>query len=63
MKTAELKNFGKSDEIRGFPKGRIELVRLGGATVARAVFGRGWRRMESVQPLAQTKSCEAPNLQ
>ena len=27
-KMAEFKNFGKPDEIREFPKGRLELVRL-----------------------------------
>src|SRR3954471_11569969 len=63
MKTAELKNFEKPDEIREFLKGRLELITIGGATVARAVFEPGWRWMESVQPIAKTKSCEAPHLQ
>jgi hypothetical protein len=63
MKTAELKSFGKPDEIRDFPKGRLELVKIGGATVARAVFEPGWRWADSVQPIAKTKSCEAPHFQ
>ena len=36
---------------------------VGGATVGRAVFEPGWRWAESVQPIAKTKSCEAPHFQ
>jgi quercetin dioxygenase-like cupin family protein len=63
MAKAELKSFGKPDEVRQFPKGRLELVKIGGATVGRAVFEPGWRWATSVQPLAHTKSCEAPHFQ
>ncbi len=34
----ELKSFGSADEVREFPKGRVELIKVGGATVGRAVF-------------------------
>ena len=54
---AELKHFGKPDEVRTFPKGRVELVKIGGATIGRAIFEPGWRWSTSVQPLAKTKSC------
>ena len=63
MSQAELKNFGKPDEVREFPNGRVELVNIGGAMVGRAVFEPGWRWATSVQPLAKTKSCEAPHFQ
>ena len=63
MKKAELKSFGKPDEVREFPKGRVELVKVGGATVGRAVFEPGWRWSTSVQSIAKTKSCEAPHFQ
>jgi hypothetical protein len=63
MKKAEVKNFGKPDEVREFPKGKLELIKVGGATVGRAVFQPGWRWAHSVQPLAKTKSCEAPHFQ
>jgi hypothetical protein len=59
----EVKNFGTPDEVREFPKGRLELMKIGGATIGRAVFEPGWRWSTSVQPLAQTKSCEAPHFQ
>ena len=60
---AELKNFGRPDEVRQFPKGRVELINIGGATIGRAIFEPGWRWATSVQPLAKTKSCEAPHFQ
>lgn len=63
MAQAELKHFGTPAEVREFPKGRLELVQIGGATVGRAVFEPGWRWLTSVQPLAQTPSCEAPHFQ
>ncbi|HEY3303516.1 MAG TPA: cupin domain-containing protein [Candidatus Binatia bacterium] len=63
MGKSELKSFGKADEVRTFPKGRVELIKIGGATIGRAVFEPGWRWATSVQPLAKTKSCEAPHFQ
>ena len=63
MEKAECKDFGKPDEVREFPKGRLELIKIGGATVGRAVFDPGWKWSTSVQPLVNTKSCEAPHFQ
>jgi hypothetical protein len=63
MKNTELKNFGKPDEIREFPKGRLELITIGGSTIGRGIFQPGWKWSTSVQPIAKTKSCEAPHFQ
>ena len=63
MDKAELKSFGTPDEVREFPKGRLELMNIAGATIGRAVFEPGWRWATSVQPLVKTKSCEAPHFQ
>ena len=63
MAKAELKSFGKPDEVREFPKGRVELIKIGGATIGRAIFQPGWKWSTSIQPLAKTKSCEAAHLQ
>ena len=60
---AEHKSFGKPDEVREFPKGRVELMEIGGATIGRAIFEPGWRWATSVQPIARTRSCEAPHFQ
>jgi hypothetical protein len=63
MKKAELKSFGKPEEVREFPKGRVELFKIGGATVGRATFQPGWKWSTSVKPIAKTDSCEAPHFQ
>jgi hypothetical protein len=59
----EVKNFGKPDEVREFPLGKLELVKINGAMVGRATFQPGWKWSTSVQPIAKTKSCEAPHFQ
>ena len=63
LEKAEAKSFDKPDEVRTFPKGRLELIKIAGATIGRAIFEPGWRWSTSVQPLAKTKSCEAPHFQ
>ena len=63
MDKAVMRSFEKPDEVREFPRGRVELVKIGGVTVGRAVFEPGWRWKTSLQPLAGTKSCEAPHFQ
>ena len=60
---AEEKSFVKADEVRVFPKGKAELVTIGGATIRRARLEPGWRWSSSVQPIEKTKSCEAPHFQ
>ena len=60
---AEVKSFNKPDEVRTFPKGKLELITIGGATIGRATFEPGWKWSTSVQPLVKTKSCEAPHFQ
>ena len=63
MKKAETKSFSKPDEVRTFPKGKLELINIGGATIGRGTFEPGWKWSTSVQPIAKTKSCEAPHFQ
>ena len=63
MKKAEVKSFRKPDEVRTFPKGKLELINIGGTTIGRGTFEPGWKWSTSVQPIAKTKSCEAPHFQ
>jgi hypothetical protein len=63
MATSEQKNFTKPDETREFPNGKAEILNIGGGAVGRLVFKPGWRWSKDVQPLANTKSCEAPHFQ
>jgi hypothetical protein len=63
MENSEVMSFRKPDEVREFPKGRLELITIGGSTIGRATFEPGWKWSESLQPIAKTKSCEAPHFQ
>lgn len=63
MAKMELKSFGAPEEVRRFKKGRVELVKVNGALIGRAVFEPGWRWSTSVKLLAKTASCEAPHFQ
>ena len=60
---AERINFATPDEVREFPKGRLELIKIGGATIGRGIFEPGWKWSNSVKPIAKTNSCEAPHFQ
>ena len=62
-KKMEVKNLNSPEETRNFDKGKLDLVKIGGAMVGRAVFQPGWKWSESVKPIAKTKSCEAPHFQ
>jgi len=59
----EVKSLNKPDETTRFDKGKLELVLIGGARIARTVFQPEWRWSTSVQPIAKTKRCEAPHFQ
>jgi len=63
VQKSELKNFDRPDEVREFPRGRLELVNIGGVTVGRARLEPGWRWSESVKPIVNTDSCEAAHFQ
>ncbi len=63
MKKMETKSFGVPDETRKFDRGKVELVNIGGATIGRGVFEPGWKWSNSVKPIVNTKSCEAPHFQ
>ncbi len=59
----EHRSFQQPDETRDFPRGRAEIVNVGGAEVGRLVFEPGWRWSEHVKPIAGTASCTAPHFQ
>ncbi|MFN8176364.1 MAG: cupin domain-containing protein [bacterium] len=51
------KNLGAPDETRPFPKGKIEVVKVGDLTFGKATFEPGWKWSECVKPIAGTNSC------
>jgi hypothetical protein len=63
MASAEHKRFEQADETRPFPKGKVDLINIGGATIGRLTLEPGWRWSEHVKPIAGTDWCEAPHFQ
>ena len=59
--TAQKKSLTSPDEVREFPKGRLEISTIGDSLFGRAVFEPGWKWSESVKPIAGTASCEFPH--
>ncbi|QDK39773.1 cupin domain-containing protein [Bdellovibrio sp. NC01] len=57
------KNFSKADEVREFPMGKLELIKFGDKTVAKATLQPGWVWSKSVKDIAQTESCEVAHFQ
>ena len=49
-----LKRFDQPDEIRTFPKGKFELIQIGGMTIGRATYHHGWKWSVHVAPVAGT---------
>ena len=58
----EIRRFDSPDETRTFEKGRLDLVKIGGATVGRASYEPGWKWSKHVGPIAGTKSCEVEHV-
>src|SRR5919197_4197550 len=63
MTAYEHKDLGTPDEVRSFPKGRLELINVEGGAVGRLVLEPGWRWSQHVKPIAATEWCEAPHFQ
>jgi hypothetical protein len=57
------RTFEKADEVREFPNGRAEILKVRDAEIGRLVFQPGWRWSNDVKPVAGTQSCEAPHFQ
>jgi mannose-6-phosphate isomerase-like protein (cupin superfamily) len=54
----EVKNTGKPDERRDFPRGHLDVLDLTGLNFGVATFDVGWRWSESLRELAGTDSCQ-----
>ena len=58
MAGIEVLDFDSADETRTPDKTRIDVVRAGQTSVARAVFEPGWKWSECVKPVVGTDSCQ-----
>jgi hypothetical protein len=52
-----LKRFESPDEVRDVPKGRFEIVRMGGLTIGRATYQPGWKWSVDVGPGVGAERC------
>ena len=59
----EHQSFSQPAEVREFPHGRAEIVKVGDAEIGRLVLEPGWRWSNDVKPIAGTDLCQAPHMQ
>ena len=52
-----LKRFEIPDEVLEMPKGRFEIVRIGGLTIGRATYHPGWKWSVDVGPSVGASRC------
>jgi len=57
-----LKRFEKPDETRTFPKGKFEMIHLGGMTIGRATYEPGWRWSEHVGRSTGSRVCQVEHV-
>ena len=58
MNTMQKKSLTKPDEIRTFPKGKLEISIIEGTSFGKGTFEPGWKWSESIKPIAKTHSCQ-----
>jgi hypothetical protein len=56
------KRFERDGEVRVFPKGRFEVVRIGGLTIGRASYEPGWRWSQDVGPTVGASRCTVEHI-
>jgi hypothetical protein len=57
-----LRRFDSPDEVRVFPKGRFELIRIGGMTIGRATYQPGWKWSADVGAELGQASCKVEHV-
>jgi class 3 adenylate cyclase len=57
------KSFDAPDEVRRFPKGIVDLVRVSSVTLGRGILEPGFRWSTSLKPIQGTPSCQIHHLQ
>ncbi len=57
MEEVILRRFEAPDEVREMPKGRFEILRVGGLTIGRATYEPGWKWSVHVGPSVGAHRC------
>ncbi|MBF0458846.1 MAG: cupin [Nitrospirae bacterium] len=63
MEKAAMKSFDNPDEIRTFPKGKLELITVGGRKIGRATFEPGWDSSTCVTSIMRFMRNDPPSFQ
>jgi class 3 adenylate cyclase len=58
MPRLQCKSFATPDQVRSFPSGRIDVIRLDEVAIARFALNPGWRWSKDVAPVVRTRSCQ-----
>jgi quercetin dioxygenase-like cupin family protein len=56
------KSLDAPDKTTPFGKGKLEVVNVGGVSIARSQHEPGWRWSQHVKPIAQTEWCEVQHV-
>jgi hypothetical protein len=62
VRALQIASFDRPDEVHTFPKGRLEIVRIGGMLLGRASYEPGWRWSEHVGAKTGATLCEVEHL-
>jgi quercetin dioxygenase-like cupin family protein len=57
-----LKRFDQPDEVRRFPNGKFEVVRIGGTVIGRATYEPGWKWSVDVGRALGRTSCDVEHI-
>jgi len=57
-----LKRFDQPDETRTFPKGKFELIQIGGMTIGRATYQPGWKWSVDVGAATRATMCQVEHV-
>ncbi|MEO7603139.1 MAG: cupin, partial [Sphingomicrobium sp.] len=57
-----LKRFEQPDELRTFPKGKFEIVHIGGMTIGRATYEPGWKWSDDVGAALGERFCSVEHV-
>jgi len=52
------KSFATPDQVRTFPRGHIDVIRLDEIAIGRFMLEPGWRWSQDVAPVVRTRSCQ-----
>jgi hypothetical protein len=57
-----LKQFERPDEVREFPKGKFEILHIGGMTIGRATYQPGWQWSADVGAALGQRFCQVEHV-